>query len=60
MNRALINATSGITQKPLRYVMYVRKSSEDAERRELRENFKYEAELNTKNTLALGIKMSKV
>ena len=31
MNRALINASSGIVQKPLRYVLYVRKSSEDAE-----------------------------
>ena len=31
MNRALINAGSGIVQKPLRYVLYVRKSSEDAE-----------------------------
>lgn len=31
MNRALINASDGIAQKPLRYVMYVRKSSEDAE-----------------------------
>ena len=31
MNRALINASSGIIQKPLRYVLYVRKSSEDAE-----------------------------
>lgn len=31
MNRALINASSGIVQKPLRYVFYVRKSSEDAE-----------------------------
>ena len=32
MNRALINASSGIVQKPLRYVLYVRKSSEDAEK----------------------------
>ena len=31
MNRVLINASSGIVQKPLRYVLYVRKSSEDAE-----------------------------
>ena len=31
MNRALINASGGIVQKPLRYVLYVRKSSEDAE-----------------------------
>lgn len=31
MNRALINASSGIVQKPLCYVLYVRKSSEDAE-----------------------------
>lgn len=31
MNRALINVSSGIIQKPLRYVLYVRKSSEDAE-----------------------------
>lgn len=31
MNRALINASSGIVQKLLRYVLYVRKSSEDAE-----------------------------
>ena len=31
INRALINASSGIVQKPLRYVLYVRKSSEDAE-----------------------------
>ena len=31
MNRALINASSGIVQKPLRYVLYARKSSEDAE-----------------------------
>ena len=31
MNRALINASSGIVQEPLRYVLYVRKSSEDAE-----------------------------
>ena len=31
MNRALINASSGIVQKPLHYVLYVRKSSEDAE-----------------------------
>ncbi len=29
MNRMLINASSGIVQKPLRYVLYVRKSSED-------------------------------
>ena len=31
MNRMLINASNGIVQKPLRYVLYVRKSSEDAE-----------------------------
>ena len=31
MNRALINASSGIVQKPLRYVLYVCESSEDAE-----------------------------
>lgn len=31
MDRALISASSGIVQKPLRYVLYVRKSSEDAE-----------------------------
>ena len=31
MNRMLINASNGIVQKPLRYVLYVRKFLEDAE-----------------------------